>query len=444
MIPYNQFSASVCSSDFVFDDAMMVEGESRLFAALDRDELVQMCREIVDIPSPTGGEGPLGDYLARRFEEAGLQVRAQEVEPGRNNVVGRWPGSGEGARLMFLSHLDVAPGSGKPCSELVDGEWISGLGASNMKSSFAAYLMAVKMLRAIGFEPKGDLVIAGVVGEIERAPIGPHQGAAFRGAGFGATYLASHGLLPDLVINGEPTGLRVQIANGGYHFIRVTTRGVTQHAAYRHAGVDAIAKMERVIPRIRDWEEEYRARYKHPLMVPTVNIGGIEGGYPANPALVANVCHIYVDIMLNPGVDVMAVYRDFESLLRGLNRADPGLGVEWELYMTNKGYEIGPDEHIVGSVKHAHRQVFGSDPVEPDAHRYGVSSDNHAFFEYGTRGVTYGAGGVSRTAPGVYSGYDVELGEVVSISNLEGAAKVYALAALDILTKDREITLARS
>lgn len=416
----------------------------RTLAAIDRDELVRMCREIVDIPSPTGGEGPLADYLAGRFAELGLDVQVQEVEPGRNNVVGRWRGSGDGASLMFLSHLDVAWGIGKPFSEQVDAEWISGLGASNMKSSFAAYWMAVKMLKAAGLEPRGDVTIAGVVGEIERAPIGQHQGATYRGAGHGAKYLASHGLIPDLVINGEPTGLRVQIANGGYHFVRVTTRGVTQHASYRSAGVDAIGKMERVIPQIRAWEAVYRDKYRHPLMVPTVNIGGIEGGYPASPDLVANACHLYVDIMLNPGVEVIEVYRDFEALLRGLNRAEPDLGVEWELYMTNKGYEIGPDEYIVRSIKRAHRAVFGRDPVEPDPYRFGVSSDNHAFYEYGTRGVTYGAGGISRNVPGVYSGYDTELGEVVSISNLEGAARVYALTALDLLTSERSVALARS
>jgi acetylornithine deacetylase/succinyl-diaminopimelate desuccinylase-like protein len=370
-------------------------------------------------------------------------VRRQEVEAGRNNVIGRWRGSGDGASLMFLAHMDVAPGVGKAKSEIVDGRWISGLGASNMKVSFAAYWMATKMLLAAGLQPRGDLIIAGVIGEIERAPIGQYQGAAYRGAGFGASYMASHGVLPDLVINGEPTGLRVQIVNGGYHFIRVTTRGVTQHSAYRHAGVDAIAKMEKVIPRVRAWEETYRAKYPHHLMRPSINLGAIEGGYPPTPSLVPNFCHLYVDIMLNPGVDVIAVYRDFEDLLRGLNREDPDLGLEWELYMTSKGYEIGADEYVVQAMKRAHRQVLGVEPVEPDAHRFGVSSDNHAFYEYGTRGVTYGVGGISRTKPGVYGAYDPDYGEVVGIDHLEAGTKVYALAALDLLSQERQAALAR-
>jgi acetylornithine deacetylase/succinyl-diaminopimelate desuccinylase-like protein len=178
-------------------------------------------------------------------------------------------------------------------------------------------------------------------------------------------------------------------------------------------------------------------------MRPSINLGAIAGGYPPNPSLVPNVCHLYVDIMLNPGVDVIAVYRDFEDLLRGLNREDPDLGLEWELYMSSKGYEIGADEYVVQAMKRAHRQVLGVEPVEPDAHRFGVSSDNHAFYEYGTRGVTYGVGGISRTKPGVYGAYDPDYGEVVGIDHLEAGTKVYALAALDLLSQERQAALAR-
>jgi acetylornithine deacetylase/succinyl-diaminopimelate desuccinylase-like protein len=201
--------------------------------------------------------------------------------------------------------------------------------------------------------------------------------------------------------------------------------------------------MEKVLPRVRAWEDWYRAKYPHPLMLSTVNVGAIEGGFPASPCLVANTCHIYVDIMLNPDADVLQVYRDFEGMLRGLNQEDPELKLEWELFKSSRGYEIGANEYIVRSMKTAHRAVFNREPVEPDAQRYGVSSDNHCFYEFGTRGVTYGAGGVSRTSPGVYAGYDPEVGEVVSIPNLVGAARVYALAALDLLSQDRETALDR-
>ena len=416
----------------------MEDIQQRVLSHLDRDELNDMVKDLANIASPTGGEREVAEYLASRFRELGIRVDLQEVETGRSNVVATWRGSGDGADLMFLGHMDYAPGIGKPEAQVVDGDWIAGIGISNMKSAFACYYMATKMLMRAGIQPRGDVYLAAVVGEIERAPIGVYQGAGCRGAGYGARYLSSHGFLPDLVINGEPTGLRVQIANGGYMFIRLTTRGVTQHASYRQFGVDAIAKMEQVMPAVRAWESDYQAKFTHPFIRPRVNIGAIEGGVPENPPLVANFCHSYVDVILLPGTDVLAVKREFQALVRSLNSEIEGLDLDMDIYMTSRGYEIGHDEYLPSATRAVHRLVTGQDPDEPEAERFGVSSDNWIFNESGARTITYGPGGVSRVIPGAYAAYDPEYGEVVNMGDLAKCSSVYALTALDLLTKSRE------
>ena len=405
----------------------------RVLAGLDRDALVEMTRELVELPSPTGAEAPVSDYLARRFAELGLAVDLQEVEPGRENVVARWPGPAAGPSVLLLGHMDSAPGIGRASAQLLDGGWIAGLGASNMKSAFPCYWMAVHMLAQAGVRLSGELLVAGVVGEIERAPVGAYRGAGMRGSGHGARYLASHGLMPDFVINGEPTGLRVQTANCGYLFVRLTTRGVTQHSAYRRHGVDAIASMERVLPRIRAWESEYQERFPHPRIRPTVNVGAIEGGSPPTPSLVANRCDAYVNVMLLPGADVRAVRREFDELVAALNGADPELRLEAAVYMVGRGYELRHDAELPREVRSAHALVTGAEPVEPDAERYGVSSDNWVFADLGAQGITYGPAGISRTEPGAYAAYDAEFGEVVRIDDLVTASSVYALTILRLL-----------
>lgn len=410
----------------------MDDAAQSVLSYIDEEELVGMVRDLVNIPSPTGYEADVGDYLAERFGDLGLSVQSQEVEVGRNNVIGTWRGTGDES-LMFLGHMDYAPGIGKPEAQTVGDDWIAGIGASNMKSAFACYYMATKMLMRAGFEARGDIVLAGVVGEIERAPIGDHRGRGCRGAGYGARYLASHGALPDLVLNGEPTGLRVQIANGGYMFFRLTTRGVTQHASYRQFGVDAIQKMERVLPSIREWEAEYQERFGHHLVVPRVNVGAIEGGVPQNPPLVANFCHAYVDVMLVPGVDVIAVRREVQRLVRRLNESDADLGIELDFYMLSRGYEIPYDAPIATTARRAHRVVTGTDPDEPEPSRFGVSSDNWVFCEYGAQGITYGPAGKSRTIEGAYAAYDPEYGEVVNVKDLATCSKVYALTVLELM-----------
>ena len=57
--------------------------QERVLSFLDREELIQMCKDVVNIDSPTGGEEAIGNYLATRFADLGLPVQKQEVEPGR-------------------------------------------------------------------------------------------------------------------------------------------------------------------------------------------------------------------------------------------------------------------------------------------------------------------------------------------------------------------------
>ena len=411
--------------------------QEEVLSAIDEDELVEMVQDLINIPSLTGREADVSDYLAERFGGIGLKVTQQEVEPQRNNVIGTWKGGLEQESLLFLGHMDHAPGIGVSEARWVNDEWISGIGASNMKSAFASYYMATKMLMKAGFEPRGDIHLAGVVGEIEGAPIGSYQGANCRGGGYGARYLASHGYVPDFVLNGEPTGLRVQISNGGYIFVRLTTRGVTQHASYRQFGVDAIEKMESVLPRIREWEAEYQAIFKHDLVVPRVQIGAIEGGVPNNPQLVANFCHAYMDVMLVPGTNVLEVKHEIHQMVRRLNEVDPDLEMEMEIYMTAAGYEVPHDSRVATMTREKHLLVAGRDPDEPEPERFGVSSDNHCFSEFGAEGITYGPAGRSRVHAGEYAAYDPEFGEVISVKDLIICTKVYALTVLELMKHGR-------
>ena len=73
----------------------------RVVSELDREELVCMTREILEIPSPTGEEAAAAEYIAAKFRGLGLEVHLQEVEPHRSNVICTWKGSGGGKSLMF-------------------------------------------------------------------------------------------------------------------------------------------------------------------------------------------------------------------------------------------------------------------------------------------------------------------------------------------------------
>jgi acetylornithine deacetylase len=429
-------------------DGMMERLRQRVLDEIRPDELTAMAVDLINISSPPGAEAPAADYLASRLDELGLAITMQEVEPGRNNVVGRLPGRGGGPTLLFSGHLDTsttgsereAQGSyrlsglgGGQARASVDDGWITGLGATNMKGAFAAYWGALRALQRASVQLCGDLLVAGVVGETERAPIDQYQGVEYRGGKAGSRYLVTHGVAADYAIIGEPTGLRLQIGEAGFCFARVTVFGRSQHTWCKEFGLDPIEKMLRVFEAVKNWEPVYQQRHPHPFIQPRIGIGAIQGGLPYKPSKCpAPDCSLYIDIRVLPGQSFLETQRELEAVLDELKSEDPELETRTELYMSGNGYELAPDDPLVQAVERAHLAALGSEIPYAAPNRYAVSSDAGPMFEYGIKAINFGPGGVSTT--GSFLNYDPrhKNEEVLSIQNLLAASKVYALAALDL------------
>jgi len=423
--------------------------QQRVLNEIREDELVAMTVDLVNLPSPTGGEAVIGDYLARRLGELGMRVRLQEVEPGRNNVIGYLPGKQGRPTLLFSGHLDTSTtgremeafggnysaegfGGGQPRATVANG-WIHGVGASNMKGAFSAYWGAIQALRRAGVELAGDLLVTGVVGETEKAPVDQYQGAEFRGGKTGSRYLVTHGVTADFAVIGEPTGMRLQIGETGYCFAKITVYGKSQHTWCKEYGIDPIEKMARVVAALKAWEPVYRQRHCHPFMEARIGIGAIQGGYPYKPSKCpAPFCNLYVDLRLIPGQSFIETKRELEAVLHELKADDPELRTDVDFYLMGNGYELRHDAPLVVALEKAHHAVYGEPASYAAPNRYAVSSDAAPMFEYGISGLTYGPGGVS--TGGSFTVYDAaqQQSEVLNIGHLVKAAGVYALAALEL------------
>src|SRR5215469_14067108 len=156
----------------------------KIVSQVKEDEIVSMSCDVINIPSPTGGELQMAQYIEGQWRQLGLNVTWQEVEDSRANVVGRLRGAGGGKNLMFNGHMDTSntgeeeflTGIGyKPHAVVKDG-FIYGLGIYNMKGALVCYTQAVEALERAGVELKGDVILAAVAGEIEKT-----QWGAFRG-----------------------------------------------------------------------------------------------------------------------------------------------------------------------------------------------------------------------------------------------------------------------
>ena len=407
----------------------MNASKEKVLEQLNRERLIELAKNLADIVSITGDEKQVAEYLGGEFERLGMEVKYQEVEEGRPNVIGTLRGSGGGPTLMFNGHMDHFD---NPQKTEVEGDRIYGRGLVNMKAAFPCYIVAVEMLKKASVALKGDIIISGVVGEIEKAPVGGFAGKQYRGAGVGARYLMDHGVTADMCIIGEPTGLHLQIGNAGLVWAQVRVEGRAENF---------VIKAGRVAEAIQEWEKEYQQKYKHPFMLPTIQIGAVEGGNPFKPGT-RPVTDLFVIVKTLPGTPTMAIQRELEAVCAKVEEREKDIKTKVELYLSTDGYEIAKDERIVKVMEKAHQEVF-SKPVEYAApKRYGITSDGSRIAAYGVPTVTYGPGFGTHladpTEPRIAE-WDNPSGvrRGVGIDNMSNCTKVYALAATDICTKER-------
>src|SRR5204863_4589267 len=121
----------------------------------------------------------------------------------------------------------------EPQSELagkIVGNKVQGLGISNMKGGVAAFMMAGKAVKKSGVKLKGDVILAAVVGEISRTPIGPWQTKEYRGEGAGTRHLLTHGIQSDYAIVADGSDMNIVWTQTGVVDFKITTFGQAEAA----------------------------------------------------------------------------------------------------------------------------------------------------------------------------------------------------------------------
>lgn len=141
---------------------------------------VDLLEAMLAIPSPSGGEEALAQFLAGALIDLGLAGRVDEA----GNVLGT-TGTGGGPTVMLLSHLDTVD---DPLPSRRVADRLFGRGAVDAKGPLAAMICAAA--RSAHFP--GTLVVVGAMEE-ERLSRGAH-------------HLASTVPPPDYLIVGEPGG----------------------------------------------------------------------------------------------------------------------------------------------------------------------------------------------------------------------------------------------
>lgn len=207
-------------------------------------EAVELCRDLIRIPSVNDGTGrgpgerAAAEYVAAQLSDVGLEVQLLESAPGRTSVVARMEGvdSSRGA-LLVHGHLDVVPAEPKSwtydpfAGEIAQG-CLWGRGAVDMKDMDAMVLAVVRDRIRTGRRPPRDVVLAFLADEEA-------------GGVFGAQWLVEH--RPDLFegcteaisevggfslsVNDNLRLYLIETAQKGMAWLRLTAAGTAGHGS---------------------------------------------------------------------------------------------------------------------------------------------------------------------------------------------------------------------
>ena len=244
----------------------------------------ELTRRLIDIPSVTGDELAVGQFLSSYLEQQGFIVERQEVAPDRFNVIAT---TNAPPRVLFSTHMDTVPPF---IAASEDDEFIYGRGSCDAKGIIAAQIFAAEQLRR---DSVNDIGLLFTVDE----ELSSH----------GAQAANKHPLAREcqFLINGEPTDSRLATGTKGSVRVFITTEGRAAHSAYPEAGESAIEKLLDILQDIRNchWPEDSF------FGTTTCNIGVLSGG--TRPNVIAD--HARAELQIRLGIDIEHVKRVLED-----------------------------------------------------------------------------------------------------------------------------------
>ena len=377
----------------------------RAWAEIREDELTALALELGKIPAPSGHEGPVADYLEEWLQSNRLPCIKQEVYPERYNVLSYLPGRSGRTALLFNSHIDSDLGAAEdawvmesdsdPLRVWQEQDRIYGHAILNDRGPLACFLMAALAIKKAGITLEHELLLTATVGEIGMAPVDEFQGYRYIGKGIGARHLVTHGGLADYAVVAETTDFSPVWAECGVLYFKLTVYGDViyvprlERPQDRKQHPNAVIRAHYLIEALENWAEEYQSQYSTPYaggwIIPKISIGAIRGGAPPRPNVTSGICHLYLDVMIPPGMDPQIPKVELKQILERL-----GYPYRIECYLSRMGYIAQDIDPLLEGIRQAHFRVFGQEPGVSPADVSSMWRDINVFNEVGIPALNYG------------------------------------------------------
>jgi acetylornithine deacetylase len=399
------------------------------------DEQLAFTSDLTAIPSLRGQEAPAQDRMAQAYREAGLSVDRFKVEldaikhlPGFSpvavsyddawNVVGTHrPRESKGRSLILNGHIDVVPTgpvdlwTAPPFAPHIEGDWLYGRGAGDMKAGLVAALFALKALQRLGLRPAAELYLQSVIEE--------------ECTGNGALACLARGYRAEAALIPEPMGETLTKAQVGVMWLQVKVRGRPVHVAVAGTGANAIEAAYPLMAALHKLEARWNVEkhpafegIEHPLNLVVSRIAG--GDWTSS---VPAWCTFDVRLGLYPGNDLADIRRQVEECVRQAAQAIPFLAnnppeIVYHGFQA-EGYVLENAEAPIAVLEKSHRTVTG----QALDRRAGTGTTDARFFGLyaGIPGLVYGPKAEA------YHGFD----ERVSLSSTLRVTQAIALFIAD-------------
>ncbi len=372
------------------------------------DELEQLLSDLVSINSinpdlvpGSPGEAEIAHYLAQWLKRADLEVELVESVSGRPNVIGIARGTGGGKTLLLNGHMDTVGIAGMTNAHqpvIKDGR-MYGRGAYDMKSGLAACMIAIAEAKKQRL--RGDVIFTAVIDE-EYASVG--------------TMDLARRFHADGAIVAEFTELQLILAHRGFVWLEVETIGKAAHGSRPDLGLDAIAKMGKILVEVEKLDQKLRLNPTHPLLGSgSVHASLIRGGqelssYPER-------CTLSVERRTLPGETPESVEAEFIKIIQDIQLSDPTFNAVVRRGIDRSPMETPEDAEIVQAIQQASAKVLNH-PAET------------AGVQFWTDAAVLSAAGIPSVllGPSGTGAHAVE--EWVDLESVKACAEIYLATAI--------------
>jgi acetylornithine deacetylase/succinyl-diaminopimelate desuccinylase-like protein len=382
--------------------------EARLRAAdeaLHRDRLLQTALRLMAIHSPTGSAGAVSDALEQILREDGFEVeRPHGGHSAAPAVAVRHRFGASGRTLQFDGHLDTVHLPFVPPA--VDGDRLTGTGASDMKAGCAAAIEALRMVRDSGALTAGAILLT--MHDLHEAPWGD---------GRQLEALIDEGYVGDAVLLPEYLNNCVPIIGRGNMVWRATIRrpGPAIHEVMRPDEPSVIAVAAEMVARFGQLDSAASKRRDPMAGAESVFIGQVHAGsiyneFPAEARLEGTVRWL-------PTTSRASFEAELKAEAAALAQAT-GTSIDMNLMPIRDAFRLDVNDPLVVEFQKSHAALSGQ-PLPLGAKPF-VDDGNTFWAKAAIPAITHGprAGGAHTTQ------------EWVSIDDLCRVARLYAATAV--------------